>query len=126
MEELRELMELLGMEATNDEMNNMVAEIDFTNSGEITFKDFVRVMSKKVTPDYTADEVINAFKKFATGCPPGYITQEALVHVLSSYEGKIPVEEARALVDKIEFDPKTKLISYVEYVQMMMSDSVGK
>ena len=47
LEELRELMELLGMEATNDEMNNMVAEIDSTNSGEITFKDFVRVMSKK-------------------------------------------------------------------------------
>ena len=125
LEELRELMELLGMDASKDEMAAMVAEIDSTNSGEITFLDFVKVMSKKVTPDYTALEVINAFKKFATGCPHGCITPDALVHVLSSYEGKIPVEEARALVDKIECDPKTKLINYVEYVNMMMADSSG-
>ena len=36
-----------------------------TTEGEISFHDFVKVMSKKVTPDYTPDQVVSAFKKFA-------------------------------------------------------------
>jgi Ca2+-binding EF-hand superfamily protein len=64
LEELRELMDLLGMEASEDEMAKMVSEIDSHGSGEITFEDFVRVMSKKVTPEYTVEQVIRAFEKF--------------------------------------------------------------
>ncbi len=122
LEELRELMDLLGMEATEDEMSAMVEEIDSQGTGEISFEDFVRVMSKRVTPDYTAEQVIRAFEKFRPkDCPPHMITQDALVQVLSSYEGKIPVEQARELVDKIEADPKTKLINFHDYVNMMMA-----
>ena len=124
-EELRELMDLLGMEASEDEMAVMVDEIDSQGTGEISFVDFVRVMSKKVQPDYTAEQVLKAFEKFRPkDCPPHTITQDALVQVLSSYEGKMPVAQARELVDKIECDPKTKLINFNDYVNMMMADAV--
>ena len=123
LEELRELMDLLGMKASEEEMAKMVSEIDSHGTGEITFEDFVRVMSKKVTPEYTAEQVIRAFTKFKPkDCPPHMITADALIQVLSSYEGKIPIEQARELVDKIECDPKTKLINYHDYVNMMMAD----
>ena len=102
-------------------MTKMVSEIDSNNTGEISFPDFVRVMSKKVTPEYTAEQVIRAFEKFKPkDCPPHMITAGALIQVLSSYEGKIPVEQARELVDKIECDAKTKLTNYHDYVNMMM------
>ena len=65
LDELRELMDLLGMNASKDEMEAMVNEIDSEGTGEISFHDFVKVMSKKVTPDYTPDQVVSAFKKFA-------------------------------------------------------------
>ena len=41
--------------------------------------------------------------------------------MLSSYEGEIPVEQARELVDKIGCDAKTKLTNYFnhDYVNMM-------
>jgi calmodulin len=122
-EELRELMDLLGMQASEEEMGAMLQEIDSNGTGEISFEDFVRVMSKKVVPEYTAEQIIRAFQKFAPkDCPPHMITQDALVQVLSSYEGKIPVGQARELVDKIECDAKTKLINYHDYVNMMMAD----
>ena len=90
LEELRELMDLLGMEASEDDMAVMVAEIDSKGTGEISFE-FRARMSKKVQPDYTAEQVIKAFEKFRPkDCPPHMITQDALVQVLSSYEG-IPV-----------------------------------
>ena len=93
LDELRELMDLLGMNASKDEMEAMVNEIDSQGTGEISFRDFVKVMSKKVTPDYTPEQVVSAFKKFANKkTPNGYITKEDLVHVLSSYEGKMPEE----------------------------------
>ena len=122
-EELRELMDLLGMQASEDEMNAMLQEIDSNGTGEISFEDFVRVMSKKVVPEYTAEQIVRAFQKFAPkDCPPHMITQDALVQVLSSYEGKIPVAQAVELVSKIECDAKTKLINYHDYVNMMMAD----
>jgi Ca2+-binding EF-hand superfamily protein len=122
-EELSELMDLLGMQATEEEMNAMLQEIDSKGTGEISFEDFVRVMSKKVVPEYTAEQVIRAFTKFKPkDCPPHMITADALISVLSSYEGKIPVEQARELVDKIECDPKTKLINFHDYVNMMMAE----
>jgi len=124
LDELRELMDLLGMNASKDEMEAMVNEIDSEGTGEISFHDFVKVMSKKVTPDYTPDQVVSAFKKFANKkTANGYITKEDLIHVLSSYEGKMPEEDARELVEKIDCDPKTGLINYVEYVNMMMADA---
>ncbi len=43
----------------------MMHEVDTSGTGEVLFQDFVRVMSKKVIADYTADEVIEAFRKFA-------------------------------------------------------------
>ena len=124
LDELKDLMDLLGMNATKDEMEAMVNEIDSEGKGEISFHDFVNVMSKKVTPDYSSDQVISAFRKFANKkTPSGYITKEDLVHVLSSYEGKMPEDDARELVEKIDCDPKTGLINYVEYVNMMMADA---
>ena len=122
--ELKDLMDLLGMNATKDEMEAMMNEIDREGGRDISFHDFVKVMSKKVTPDYSSDQVISAFRKYANKeTPSGYITKEDLVHVLSSYEGIMPEDDARELVEKIDCDPKTGLINYVEYVNMMMADA---
>ena len=35
----------------------------------------------------------------------------------------MPEDDARELVEKIDCDPKTGLINYVEYVNMMMADA---
>ncbi|CAN0299933.1 unnamed protein product, partial [Scytosiphon promiscuus] len=61
-EELGELMDTLGIEATPEEVDLMIDEIDQDNNGEIDFEEFVAVMSRKVNASYTADQVKSAFK----------------------------------------------------------------
>ena len=47
------------------DMQEMMQEVDTSGTGEVLFQDFVKVMSKKVVADYTAEEVMDAFRKFA-------------------------------------------------------------
>ena len=49
-EELETLMDLLGMNVTEDEVLEMIQEIDTTGTDEVSFSDFVRVVSKKHVP----------------------------------------------------------------------------
>ncbi len=92
----------IGMNASKDEMESMMNEIDTSGTGEIYFADFVRVMSKKVDAQYSPEQVISAFKKFAgPHAPHGMISVEALEEALSSYEGKLPKEMATELVSKV-------------------------
>ena len=104
-------------------MDEIMSEIDTTGEGEVYFKDFVRVMSKKVDATYTAKEVIEAFHKFADkDAPYGCIRLRTFEKVLCSFEGKMDIEEARDLTGKIEVD-KHGYVNYIEYVSIMMSDS---
>jgi hypothetical protein len=50
-------METLGIRASQDEIDLMVAEIDENGDGDIQFEEFVAVMSKKVNATYTPEEV---------------------------------------------------------------------
>ena len=101
--ELGELMETLGIEATAEDIEHMITEIDkgyiastklgkFNNlflvldgSGEINFEEFVEVMSRKVNATYTADQVKVAFKVFETHNLPGKIRADALSRALCTY-----------------------------------------
>jgi EF-hand domain pair len=60
--ELAQLMDTLAINASQQEIDLMVLEIDKNNDGEIQFEEFVAVMSRKVQATYTADEVKQAFK----------------------------------------------------------------
>ena len=121
-EELGELMETLGIDATQ-EIDLMIAEIDEDNNGVIDFDEFVAVMSRKVSATYTAEQVRGAFRVFESGAPPGHIKVESLVRALTTDgSDKLSEEQARDLVAQLEPD-RDGLVNYKEYVNMMMSDS---
>ena len=122
-EELGELMETLGIDATTEEIDLMIAEIDEDNNGVIDFDEFVAVMSRKVSATYTAEQVRGAFRVFESGAPPGHIKVESLVRALTTDgSDKLSEEQARDLVAQLEPD-RDGLVNYREYVNMMMSDS---
>ena len=60
--ELSELMDTLGIDATPEEIDLMISEIDQDGNGDIDFEEFVLVMSRKVNATYTADQVKQSFK----------------------------------------------------------------
>ena len=121
-EELGELMDTLGIDATPEEIDLMIHEIDQDNNGEIDFEEFVAVMSRKVSATYTADQVKNAFKVFEGDAPSGHIKVDVLIRALTN-DGtdKLTDEQAHNLVSQLEPD-RSGLINYSEYVNMMMSD----
>jgi calmodulin len=120
-EQLSELMDTLGIDATPAEVDIMLSEIDVDGNNEIDFDEFVAVMSRKVNANYSADQVKNAFKVFEGINPSGFVRAEALIRALCIYgKEKLTEEQAAELVSQLEVD-SSGLVNYIDYVNMMMS-----
>ena len=61
-DELGVLMETLGIKCSPEELKLMVEEIDENGNGLIDFDEFVQVMSRRVSSDYTMHDVKRAFQ----------------------------------------------------------------
>lgn len=121
-EELAQLMKTLSINASQQELDLMIDEIDTNNDGEIQFEEFVAVMSKKVQATYSAEEVIHAFKVFEGNSPPGFIKMEQLENALSIYgSDRLTPQQVSELINQIECD-SSGMFNYIEYVHMMMAD----
>jgi len=119
--QLGELLETLGIDATADELDLMLKEIDEDGSGLIEFDEFVSIMSRKVNASYSADQVKRAFKTFEGVSPDGYVRADFLVKALCTYgKDKMTEEQAAELVSQMESDP-SGLINYKHYVDIMMT-----
>uniref|UniRef100_A0A0G4HDI8 EF-hand domain-containing protein n=1 Tax=Chromera velia CCMP2878 TaxID=1169474 RepID=A0A0G4HDI8_9ALVE len=88
-EELGKLLATLGIPTSEETLKMMVSEVDDNGNGEIDFEgpwvEFVRVMSRRVNADYTAEEVDRAFRLFANNVPEGMIKLADLEKALTSY-----------------------------------------
>jgi hypothetical protein len=74
-EELGKLLSLLGMEKSEEEIQEMVDKIDTTGEGEVFFPDFVRALkSDRPAPKYNENMVLEAFKFFSDKIVEGTYT----------------------------------------------------
>ena len=114
-------MDLLGMNVTDDEVLEMIQEIDTTGTDEVSFTDFVRVVSKKVDTDkYQKDELLSCFAKFEDGAPAGHIHKDKLEKVLLKHP-MIDAATAGKMVTQMEPDRKTGLVNYQKYINLMLT-----
>eukprot|EP00735_Rhodelphis_limneticus_P007978 TRINITY_DN20704_c0_g1::TRINITY_DN20704_c0_g1_i1::g.9129::m.9129 TRINITY_DN20704_c0_g1::TRINITY_DN20704_c0_g1_i1::g.9129 ORF type:complete len:153 (+),score=30.51,sp/P84339/CALM_AGABI/46.31/3e-37,sp/P84339/CALM_AGABI/45.45/7e-11,EF-hand_8/PF13833.1/0.0044,EF-hand_8/PF13833.1/7.4e-13,EF-hand_8/PF13833.1/2e+02,EF-hand_8/PF13833.1/0.043,EF-hand_1/PF00036.27/5.3e-06,EF-hand_1/PF00036.27/2.2e-08,EF-hand_1/PF00036.27/52,EF-hand_1/PF00036.27/0.019,EF-hand_7/PF13499.1/5.9e-14,EF-hand_7/PF13499.1/0.24,EF len=122
-EELQQLMEMLGLKPTREEIEDMIKEIDEDGNGEIDFDEFVTVMSRKAQPTYPPDEIKAAFKLFETdGMPPGHVKFSALERALTTYgPHKLTIAEADELLSQVPDPDNTGVLNYEEYINMMTS-----
>jgi calmodulin len=121
-DELRTLMETLGLHPTEEELDAMMTEVDEDGSGDIDFDEFVRVMSRKVQADYTPEQLRTAFKVFETAdLPMGWVSVDTLEKALTTYgPDKLTPEEAAELLATVDQD-NTGKINYLELINMMSS-----
>lgn len=120
-DELGELMDTLGINATQEEIDLMINEIDQDSNGEIDFEEFVAVMSRKVDAAYTPDQVRGAFKVFEGNAPPGFVHVKDLEKALCEHgTEKLSLEYARELIQQLGATTSTGLINYDEYVGMLL------
>jgi len=120
--ELAQLMDTLAINASQQEIDLMIGEIDKNNDGEIQFEEFCQVMSRKVQATYTAEEVKNAFKVFEGGAPSGFIRLDDLERALTVYGAdRLTPEQVADLIAQIETN-QNGMFDYGAYVNLMMAE----
>ena len=118
--ELRDLMEVLNLDITDDELQRMIGEIDSTGKGTIGFDQFVQVVTRKVDHgnDVKKDDLVAAFARFENGAPAGFIYAKNLARVLMEHGH---VEEAMAKKMICQMEPNQKgLVNYRAYVDLFL------
>ena len=124
-DELNQLMLLLGMNVMEEELDEMVEEIDTTGTHEVSFADFVRIFSKKVDQSkYDKDILLSSFAKFENGAEPGFIHKNDMTRVLLKHPS-IDAEKAADMVAQMEPDRLTGMVNYHTYVEQMLGVSQG-
>ncbi|KAL6748666.1 hypothetical protein V8C86DRAFT_2873027, partial [Haematococcus lacustris] len=120
-DEIKQLMDMLGMKMRQDELEHLVMEVDTDGSGQVDFDEFLQVMTRPSQVPYAKPDVIRAFQIFSTpGDPPGKIKVEHLEQMLLKYAGeKFPPEEIVRLINGLEVDPEG-FVDYVKKVNLMM------
>lgn len=121
-EEVKELMELLGMKVRLDEVKAMVAEIDKDGSGAVDFEEFLEVMARPQQLPYSKADVIRAFRMFADeDAPAGCISPEKLEAALIKYaKDKVPEDEIMRLVNQLDLN-EDGWINYHQKVNLFLS-----
>ena len=117
-EEMGKLLDLLGMQKAEDEIEEIMNAIDKTGSGEVNFKDFVWALKANVPkPTYSEKMLLLAFRCFAKDMPKGQIKNEQLFGVLTSYAGKWDETSARTAMCDVGLDGT--VIDYEQFVTIM-------
>ncbi|KAG2447873.1 hypothetical protein HYH02_007329 [Chlamydomonas schloesseri] len=114
-DEVKGLMELLGMKVRQEELEAMIAEIDNSGDGNIDFNEFLQVMAKPQDLPYKKADVMRAFRLFADrDAPLGCISPEALERALVQYcSGKVPEDEIMRLVNTLELNQE----GYIDFAR---------
>lgn len=119
-DELGRLFHILGVDASEDEITSLIDEMDEDKSGEIGFDEFLKVMSKKITGNFTSDDVLTAFKSFSKpNDPDGLIDIKALKQAITRYgDKKFTEDELQFIFDR--FQVHRGRFNYKEFVLTMM------
>lgn len=123
--ELDELLQIVGIEATPDELEAMVKQIDVDDSGEIDFEEFAAVMTKRVNPNFSSAQIKEAFQTMqdinaGTGTNDKLHIETIVKHLTLHGSETMTDERARELVMQMEVD-HDGYVNFEEYVDMIMN-----
>jgi centrin-1 len=99
--ELKVAMRALGFEPKKEEIQKMVAEVDVDGSGRVQYEDFVKLMSIKIMNRDPQEEILKAFRLFASDNPSG-ITFKDLKRVSRELGEKMSDEELQEMIDEAD------------------------
>ncbi len=99
--ELKVAMRALGFEPRKEEVQKMIAEVDIDGSGQIHFDDFVKLMTVKILNRDPQEEILKAFRLFASDNPNG-ITFKDLKRVSRELGEKMSDEELQEMIDEAD------------------------
>jgi len=99
--ELKVAMRALGFEPKKEEVQKMISDIDVDGSGRIQYEDFVKLMTIKIMNRDPQEEILKAFRLFASDNPSG-ITFKDLKRVSRELGEKMSDEELQEMIDEAD------------------------
>jgi centrin-1 len=99
--ELKVAMRALGFEPKKEEVQKMIADVDVDGSGRIHYEDFVKLMTVKIMNRDPQEEILKAFRLFASDNPNG-ITFKDLKRVSRELGEKMSDEELQEMIDEAD------------------------
>ena len=98
----------------------MISELDVDKTDSISFKEFISLMTKKMTEREIEEEMIDAFRVFAEDPDIGFISAEAIENAMQNVAtDKLNAEQIEELVREGGVD-ETGRINFIEFVKMTM------
>eukprot|EP01091_Cochliopodium_minus_P000659 TRINITY_DN10577_c0_g1_i1.p1 TRINITY_DN10577_c0_g1~~TRINITY_DN10577_c0_g1_i1.p1 ORF type:complete len:181 (+),score=66.77 TRINITY_DN10577_c0_g1_i1:50-592(+) len=116
--ELKIALKSLGIEASKNEIKKMISELDKNGDGKINYQEFESMMTAKIEPTDTIEEMTKVFQLFSED-NDGFISLENLKKVAKEVgESQITDEELKEMIAEGDLDGDGK-ISIDEFTKMM-------
>ncbi|KAF1345104.1 putative calmodulin [Delphinella strobiligena] len=116
-EELGEVMRSLGLNPSNEDLQDIVAEIDVDNNGVIEFDEFFAIMSRKVKTSDTDSELREAFRIFDRD-GSGTINADELRDVMKALGEDLSSAEIDEMIKEADKNGDGS-IDYEEFVRIL-------
>lgn len=117
-DELASVMQSLGEDPPEGEVQEMIYQVDQEGKGAINFEEFVVMMERKSSMAPNDDEEIKeAFAVFDKDLD-GFITAEEMREVLANFESSITIEEIEEMIKEFDMDGDA-MLSFEEFTNLM-------
>ncbi len=116
-EELLNAMKSLGFDTKNPAIYKMIADFDESGDGQISFDEFLDMMTARISDRNTRDDLRRVFNLFDDG-RKGEISVEDLKRVARELGEEISEEELKEIVQRADLDADKKL-SFEDFYNVM-------
>jgi Ca2+-binding protein (EF-Hand superfamily) len=115
--ELKQVLNNLGIQASDDDISRRLAEVDVRNNGVINFDEFVKFVASDNYTFTPAEEMRQMFKIFDPN-QKGYVTRDELREVLRKLGLPFTDQQIDGMLDYADVEGDGK-INYHEFIQML-------
>ncbi|XP_066930759.1 uncharacterized protein [Clytia hemisphaerica] len=117
--ELEKVMNSLGQNPSEAELQDMINEVDSDGNGTIDFPEFLSMMARKIRDTDTEEEIKEAFRVFDRD-GNGYISALELRHVMTNLGEKLTEDEVDEMIAEADQDGDGQ-VNYEEFTRLMLS-----
>ena len=117
--ELKQVMGTLGLQPTQDELDDIIRDIDKDMDGQIDYNEFLRLMSTKLKDAQTQDELFEAFTVFDKKGNK-YFTAKELTEVSHTLKCQFSAEDISEMIAVANLNGDQH-INFEEFVRIMLT-----
>lgn len=121
---VKEILTLLGHEVNDDELDEVMEEFDEDESGEIEFREFIKLAEEFIEPEEDYETAKNNLRELFCMYDKeerGFIPVADFVTILKAMEPELSDEEANQIVKELDADG-SGTIEFEEFIDAMLGE----